>query len=40
VAEISREVGGAYSAYSGYITGQNLELLPDQKIVQSWRAVD
>jgi activator of HSP90 ATPase len=39
-AEISREVGGAYSAYGGYITGKNLELLPDQKIVQSWRAVD
>ena len=39
-AEISREVGGAYSAYGGYISGQNLELLPDQKIVQSWRAVD
>ncbi|MGC1375100.1 MAG: SRPBCC family protein [Anaerolineales bacterium] len=39
-AEISREVGGAYSAYGGYITGKNLELTPDQKIVQSWRAVD
>lgn len=39
-AEISREVGGAVSAYGGYITGQNLELVPDQKIVQSWRASD
>jgi activator of HSP90 ATPase len=39
-AEISREVGGAFSAYDGYITGQNLELVPDRKIVQSWRAVD
>jgi len=39
-AEISREVGGAFSAYDGYITGRNLELVPDRKIVQSWRAVD
>ncbi len=39
-ASISREVGGAYSAYDGYITGKNLELVPDKKIVQSWRAVD
>jgi uncharacterized protein YndB with AHSA1/START domain len=39
-AEISREVGGAYSAYDGYITGRNIELVADRKIVQSWRAVD
>ena len=39
-AEISREVGGAFSAYDGYISGRNLELVPDRKIVQSWRAVD
>ena len=39
-AEISREVGGAFSAYDGYISGQNLELVPDRKIVQSWRAMD
>ena len=39
-AAISREEGGAYTAYDGYITGKNLELVPDQKIVQSWRAED
>jgi activator of HSP90 ATPase len=39
-AEISREVGGEYSAYDGYITGRSLELVPDRKIVQSWRASD
>jgi len=39
-AEISREVGGNFVAYDGYITGTNLELVPDQKIVQRWRAVD
>jgi len=39
-ADISREVGGAFSAYGGYIRGKNLKLIPDKEIVQSWRAVD
>jgi activator of HSP90 ATPase len=39
-AEISHEVGGEFMAYDGYITGKNIELVPDKKIVQSWRAVD
>ena len=39
-ASISRKVGGKYSAYDNYITGKNLELVPDEKIVQSWHAVD
>ena len=37
-AKISRKVGGAISAYGDYITGSNLELVPDQKIVQAWHA--
>jgi activator of HSP90 ATPase len=36
-ASISRKVGGKFTAYSGYISGINLELVPDKKIVQSWR---
>ena len=36
-ASISREVGGKFSVYDGDIEGVNLELQPDQKIVQSWR---
>ncbi len=39
-ATISREVGGAFQAGDGYISGTNLELIPDQKIVQSWRGSD
>jgi activator of HSP90 ATPase len=39
-ALISREVGGDYSAYAGYINGKNLELVLDQKIAQTWRAAD
>ena len=39
-ASLSRAVGGRISAYDNYITGKNIELVPDQKIVQDWRAVD
>jgi activator of HSP90 ATPase len=35
---ISRKVGGKVSAYDGYITGENIELELDKKIVQTWRA--
>jgi activator of HSP90 ATPase len=39
-ASISREVGGTITAYDDYIVGKNIELIPDRKIVQDWRAVD
>ena len=39
-ASISLQAGGCISAYGGYIEGVNLELVPDCKIVQSWRASD
>lgn len=39
-AEVSREVGGFFSAWDEYITGTNTELVLDAKIVQSWRASD
>ncbi len=39
-AKISKEVGGKFSAYDGYASGENVELIPDQKIVQTWRASD
>ena len=34
---ISRKIGGKISSGDGYIEGVNLELVPDKKIVQSWR---
>jgi len=34
---ISRKVGGKISISDGYITGENVELVPDKKIVQKWR---
>ena len=36
-AEISREMGGKFKVYDGYISGTNLELIADTKIVQYWR---
>jgi activator of HSP90 ATPase len=39
-ASISREMGGKFSAFDGYAEGINLQLVPDKKIVQSWRASD
>lgn len=34
--KMSRKVGGKFSIYGGDIQGVNLELVPGQKIVQSW----
>jgi activator of HSP90 ATPase len=36
-AKVDKRVGGAYSAWDGYITGKTLELIPGKRIVQSWR---
>lgn len=36
-ARMSDEVGSEFSAWDGYITGRNLELVPGERIVQSWR---
>jgi activator of HSP90 ATPase len=39
-AEISREAGGAFTIFGGLIVGRQVELVPDQRIVQAWRVVD
>lgn len=39
-ALISPRVGGTFSTFGGYAAGENLELVPGKKIVQSWRAND
>jgi uncharacterized protein YndB with AHSA1/START domain len=39
-ANIQDEVGTQFSAWDDYITGQNLELVANQKIVQSWRTTE
>ncbi len=36
-ANVSEEIGGNVSAWDGYISGRNIELVPGERIVQSWR---
>src|SRR5258708_3379845 len=30
--------GAAFSAFGGHITGRNVELVPNKRVVQAWRA--
>jgi uncharacterized protein YndB with AHSA1/START domain len=39
-AVIQDKVGTSFTAWDGYIEGKNLELVRDQRIVQSWRTVE
>jgi activator of HSP90 ATPase len=36
-AQIDRQAGGAFSCFGGIITGRNIELVPNKRIVQAWR---
>jgi activator of HSP90 ATPase len=36
----SMKVGGKFTAYDGYISGKNVELIKDKKIVQEWTSTD
>ncbi len=38
-AEIQREPGGSFSLIRGRVTGRNVELIPNRRIVQAWRVV-
>ncbi len=35
--KVSREIGGSFSVYEGALSGKNIELIQDKKIVQTWR---
>ncbi len=39
-ANVSRQVGGKFTAYGPHLAGFNLALVPNKKIVQAWRALD
>lgn len=39
-AILSDEIGAEVSAWDGYITGRNLDLVPGERIVQSWRTTE
>ncbi len=36
-ATVSKEIAGIFTAYDGYINGINLELVPGERILQTWR---
>jgi activator of HSP90 ATPase len=36
-ADIHSEAGGAFSCFNGVILGRNIELVPNERIVQAWR---
>ncbi len=39
-AVIDPNPGGRFTAWDGYISGYNIELVPGKKIVQAWRTSD
>lgn len=39
-AQISTKIGGRFKAYEEYATGENLLLIKDKLIMQTWRASD
>lgn len=36
-AEVSADEGGTCSWHGGHVTGRNVELVPNKRIVQAWR---
>ena len=39
-AKISHKIGGKWTAFGGALTGTNLELVPNETIVQAWRSTN
>jgi activator of HSP90 ATPase len=39
-AVINKDEGGAFALYGGFITGRHIELVPNVRVVQAWRAGD
>jgi activator of HSP90 ATPase len=39
-ADSIAEEGSKFTAWDGYISGKNLTLVPNQKIIQSWRTTE
>jgi activator of HSP90 ATPase len=36
--EIANVAGGAFSLFGGYLSGRNIELVSNERIIQAWRA--
>jgi activator of HSP90 ATPase len=39
-AQIDAAPGGAFSGFGGMIVGRNIELVPNQRVVQAWRVAN
>jgi uncharacterized protein YndB with AHSA1/START domain len=39
-AQISKHAGGTFSLFGGIISGRIIELVPNERIVQAWRAAE
>ncbi len=39
-AVMSRDIGGKFTVFDGWASGENVELVKDKKIVQTWRSAD
>ncbi|MDB0002501.1 SRPBCC domain-containing protein [Salibacteraceae bacterium] len=39
-AECSQKENESFTAWDGYISGQNLRLIPHQQVMQSWRTTE
>jgi activator of HSP90 ATPase len=39
-AQIGREAGSPFSIFGGFVGGQNIEMIPDTRLVQAWRPQD
>lgn len=37
LAKCSNKIGGAFTAWDGYIEGKNIDLKPNEEIIQNWR---
>ncbi len=37
-AEIDRSPGGAFSVFGGYVSGRQIEVVPEERIIQAWRS--
>jgi activator of HSP90 ATPase len=37
---ISPDVGGAFSIFGGVISGRHIEMVPNERLVQAWRAAE
>lgn len=40
LAKMSKKIGNKFEAWDGYITGENIDIEQNKRVVQSWRTSD